>query len=41
MGKISGHDNYIASNDSDIFIFGNPQLVLDLNSKDKEFYSIS
>ncbi len=41
LGKLSQSDSFIASNDSDIFIYGEANLVLDLNSKDDEFYMIS
>lgn len=41
LGKVSNLDSYIASNDSDIFIYGEANLVLNLNSKDQDFFLIT
>ncbi len=41
LSRLSSDQNWIASNDSDIFMSGQPNLLLDLNSKDKTFFKIN
>lgn len=40
LGHLCRDEDYVASNDSDIFLYGKPNLIFDLSSSGKEFRSL-